>query len=71
MEEQPTSAAPPTPVPKQSPRPKRQHPSSDPVESMPKGQKHSEGYSGRTPQLQEVRGPSLVQNTQTKPWEGI
>ena len=37
VEEQPTSAAPPTPVPKQSPRPKRQHPSPDPVESMPLG----------------------------------
>ena len=37
VEEQPTSATPPTPVPKQSPRPKRQHPSPDPVESMPLG----------------------------------
>ena len=37
VEEQPTSAAPPTPVPKQSPRPKRWHPSPDPVESMPLG----------------------------------
>ena len=32
---------------------------------------HSEGYSGRTPQLQEVRGPSLVQNTQAKPCQGV
>ena len=37
MEEQPVSAASPTPVPKQSPRPKRWHPSPDPVESMPLG----------------------------------
>ena len=38
VEEQPISAAPPpTPVPKQSPRPKRWHPSPDPVESMPLG----------------------------------
>ena len=37
VEEQPASAAPPTPVPKQSPRPKRWHPSPDPVESMPLG----------------------------------
>ena len=37
MEKQPTSAAPPTPLPKQSPRPKRWHPSPDPVESMPLG----------------------------------
>ena len=34
VEEQPTSTAPSTPVPKQSPRPKRWHPSPDPVESM-------------------------------------
>ena len=37
VEGQPTSAAPPTPVPEQSPRPKRWHPSPDPVESMPLG----------------------------------
>ena len=36
-EEQSAPAAPPVPVPKQSPRPKRQHPSPDPVESMPLG----------------------------------
>ena len=35
MEEQPTAAGSPTPAPKQSPGPKRQHPSPDPVESMP------------------------------------
>ena len=35
--EQSTSAAPPPPVPKQSPWPKRQHPSPDPVEIMPLG----------------------------------
>ena len=37
VEEQPTMAASPTPVPKQSHRPKRWHPSPDPVESMPMG----------------------------------
>ena len=37
VEEQPALAAPPTPVPKQSPKPKRQHPSPDPMESMPMG----------------------------------
>ena len=37
VEEQPTSATPPTSVPKQSPRPKRWHPSPDPVESTPLG----------------------------------
>ena len=35
MEEQPAPADHPTPVPKQSPRPKRWHPSTDPVERMP------------------------------------
>ena len=35
VEEQSTSATPPTPVPKQSPRPKRWCPSPDPVESTP------------------------------------
>ena len=37
MEEQPASAAPPIPVPKQSRKSKRQHPSPDPVESTPLG----------------------------------
>ena len=37
VEEQPTSAVPPTPVPKQSPKPKRWHHSPDPVDSMPLG----------------------------------
>ena len=37
VEEQPVSASPATPVPKQSPRPKRQHLSPDPVENMPLG----------------------------------
>ena len=37
VEEQPALATSPTPVPMQSARPKRQHPSPDPVESMPLG----------------------------------
>ena len=37
LEEQATAAGSPTPAPKQSPRPKRQHPLPDPVESMPIG----------------------------------
>ena len=37
VEEQSAPAAPPAPVPKQSPRPKRWHPSPDPVDSMPLG----------------------------------
>ena len=35
MEEQTSSATPPTPMPKQSPRPKRQHPSQEPMGNMP------------------------------------
>ena len=37
VEEQPASATPPTPEHKQTPSPKRWHPSPDPVESMPLG----------------------------------
>ena len=66
VEEQPTSAIPPTPVPKQSPRPKRWHLSPDPVESMPLARTHFEGDSGRTPQLQVVRNPTLGHSTQAK-----
>ena len=58
MEEQPAPAAPPAPVPKQSTRPKRQHPSPDPVVSKPPG-----GTMPKTaledPQLQKARGPTL------------
>ena len=42
VEEQSASAAPPTPVPKQSPRSKRRHPSPDPGESTPLGGTKSE-----------------------------
>ena len=35
MKEQPTTTISPTPVPKQYPRPKRQHPLPDPMESTP------------------------------------
>ena len=49
MEEQPASAAPPTPVPKQSPRPKIWHPSPYPVESMPLGGTTSKASLGGPP----------------------
>ena len=49
-EEQSAPEAPPAPVPKQSPRPKRQHPSPDPVESMP--------LSGTTPRTTSEGSPS-------------
>ena len=55
MEEQPTAAISPTLAPKQSPRPKRWHPSPDPVESTPIG--------GATPKATLGGPPSL------KRWE--
>ena len=70
VEEQPTSAAPLTPAPKQSPGPKRWHPSLDPVESTPLGRTTLKATLGGT-QLQEMRGPSLVQNTQAMLHQGI
>ena len=59
MEEQPTTAASPPPVPKQSPRPKRQHPLPDPMESMP---------MGRTTPKATLGGPSSPKRWETPPW---
>ena len=49
MEEQPTAAISPAPVPKQSPRPKRRHPLLDLVESMPTGHATPKATSGGPP----------------------
>ena len=49
VEEQPASAIPPTPVPKQSPRPNRWHPSPDPVESTPLGRTTLKATLGGSP----------------------
>ena len=57
MEEQPNSAAPPTPAPKQSPRPKRWHPSPDPVESMPLGRTTLKVTLGRPPSSKRQEVP--------------
>ena len=59
VEEQSTSAAPPVPVPKQSPRPKRWHPSPDHVESMPLG--------GTTSKMTSEEPPSSKQQ-EIPPW---
>ena len=59
VEEQSTSAAPPMPVPKQSPRLKRWHPSPDPVESMP---------LGRTMCKMTSEGPSSSKQQEIPPW---
>ena len=48
-EQQSAPAAPPTPAPKQSPRPKRWHPSPDPVDSMPLGRTTSKATSEGPP----------------------
>ena len=59
MEGQLTSAAPATPVPEQSPRPKRWHPSPDPVESMPLGR--------TTPKVTQG-GPPSSKRQVVPPW---
>ena len=62
MEEQPTPAAPPMPVPKQSPRPKRWHPSTDPVETMP---------LGRTTSKMTLEGPPSSKQGDIPPWNKV
>ena len=59
MEEKPTTAVSPAPVPKQSPRPKRQHPLPDPMESMPIG--------GTTP-MATLGGPPSPKRQEIPPW---
>ena len=57
VEEQPTSAAPSTPAPKQSPRLQRWHPSPDPVESMPPGGTTPKTTLGGTPSSKRQEVP--------------
>ena len=59
VEEQPTAAISPTLTPKQSPRPKRQHPLPDPMESMPIG--------GATPKA-TLGGPPSPKRQEIPPW---
>ena len=59
VEEQSTSAAPPLPVSKQSPRPKRWHPSPDPVESTP---------LGKTMSMMTLEGPPSSKQWEIPPW---
>ena len=59
VEEQSAPAAPPMSVPKQSPRPKRWHPSPDPVESMP---------LGRTTSKKTLEGPPSSKQWEVPPW---
>ena len=62
VEEQPTSATPPTSVPKQSPRPKRWCPSPDPVVSMP---------LGRTTSKMTSEGPPSSKLQEVSPWTKV
>ena len=62
VEEQPTSDASPAPVPKQSPRPKRWHPSPDPVESMP---------LGRNTSKKTLEGPPSSKQWEIPPWNKV
>ena len=59
MEEQPAPAAPPAPIPKQSPRPKRWHASPDPVDSKPP--------SGTMPQTAPEE-PPRSKRQEVPPW---
>ena len=56
-------SAPSSLAPEHSPRPTRWHPSPDPVDDMPLGGTHVQGNLRRAPQLQVVRGSTLVQGT--------
>ena len=58
VEKQPTIAASPSPVPKQSPRPKRQHPSPDPVESTPMGGTTPKATLGGPPSAKKQEAPA-------------
>ena len=60
VEQQPSSAIPPTPVPKWSPRPKRWHPSQHLVESMP---------LGRTTSKMSQGGPPSSRQQEILPWD--
>ena len=66
VEEQPSTAAPPMPTPKQSPRPKRQLPLPELTGKHTPGKSHPSSYIRLTSQSQEVREPSLVQVTEAQ-----
>ena len=61
-EEQSAPAASPLPVPKQTPRPKRQHPSPGPVESMP---------LARTTSKITSEGPPSSKQQEVPPWSKV
>ena len=61
-EQQSAPAAPPAPVPKQSPRPKRKHPSPDPVDSTP---------LGGTTSKATLEGPPSSKQWDVPPWNKV
>ena len=68
VEGQLPSAAPPTPAPEQPPRPKRQHPSPDPVESMPLGRTTAKATLEDPPAPRGERSlPGLEHSSQAMP----
>ena len=71
VEEQPTTAISPTPAPKQSPRPKRQCPSPDPVESMPIGGATLKATLGGPPAPRGERSHLGSKNSKTRLCQGI
>ena len=62
LEQPSTSAAPPVPAPEQSPRPKRWHPSPDPVDSMP---------LGGTTSKPTLEGPPSSKGQEVPPWNKV
>ena len=73
VEEQLSTAAPPTPMPKQSPRPKRQHPSPEPMGNMPMGGATLMATLGGPPSPRSKRplpGSSHLSPTMLRPSSG-
>ena len=66
-----TPAAPPVPVPKQLPRPKRWNPSPDPMDSIPLGGAMSKATLEGPSKLQMAGGSPLEQCTQAEPLRSI
>ena len=66
MEEQQSTAAPPMPTPKQSPRLKRQLPLPEPMGNMPLGRATLAAALGGPPNS-KTREPSLVKVTEAQP----
>ena len=71
VEQQSAPAAPPTPVPKQSPQAQNVASFPRPCGQHASGWDHIQGNLRRVPQLQTVRGPTLEQGAQAEPLRSI